>query len=110
LPIEIDLKGVPHGSYSLKIKARGKIGSSLPESNVLEHKILRQVEGQGALFDAFLPNEIQQYTDITVSYLLVIDNVNTYSLEIELNNGEKPVTTNIVSNELGTYTMAPIDK
>lgn len=109
VPIDIDLAGVPHGSYTLKIQAKGKIGASAPESNVLEHKILRQVEGQGVLFDAFLPAEIQQYTDITISYLLVSDNVSIYPMEIELNTGEKPVSVNVTTNTLASYTMAPID-
>lgn len=100
----IDLSKVSHGAYTLKVKMEGAIGVTIVSSNELTHKLLRYQEEVGQpIFTALIPERIEQYTSIPVSYLLTFGNNNkNYNVDILI--GDKVETTQVLTaNQVSTY-------
>ena len=102
----IDLSGVGHGDYTLKVQLIGTIGVATISSNILTHKILRFDESVGLpVFSILVPDVIEQYMPFTISYMMAYGNTaRTYPVQILIDDVE--VTTEaIYANEINTYTM-----
>lgn len=113
----LDLSSVSHGDYTLKVYIVGTISGVEIMSNTLTHKVLRYDEAVAQpILAALVPEDIQQYTDVKVSYLLAYGTTaKEYNMEIVVD--EKVETTQVVTagalndytltfDRQGTYTLA----
>ena len=62
----LDLKGLTHGTYVLKVQAVGNIsGNVTVKSNILTHKLLKYDETDGSsIFSVVVPEKTEQFSNI----------------------------------------------
>lgn len=108
LQTTLNLSGLPHGSYVLKVRAQASITGSTTVlySNILTHKIARFDAANGTpLLLIITPEVTEQYTNIPMDYLVATgDSSKTYTLEIRL-NGELKTDLTVTSNEFNSYNL-----
>lgn len=104
----LDLSGLPHGVYVLKVQASAKIigSTTVLTSNTLTHKIARfDSNSHDPLLMVYLPEVTEQYTNIPVKYMLVASESNkNYTLDLSL-DGTSQTQLAIQSNVGGEYTL-----
>jgi hypothetical protein len=113
----LDLSGLTHGAYFLKVQATGRISGGVNvDSNTLTHKLLYFDSADGSpVFSVLVPEKTEQFSNIPLQALLVTGGANKeYTLEIKLNGkvetqlkitAHTPLTYNLLFEELGKYTL-----
>lgn len=102
----LKLSELAHGEYTLKVQAYATVGGTTVYSNVLTHKLLRYDEEVAQpIFSALIPEKTEQYSDITISYLLYFGvNTKQYKVDFVINN--KIETTQILTaGTIDSYTL-----
>ena len=103
----INVSGISHGSYEMRVTLKGKIGGvTTIESNTIAHKVIRYNSLIGTpIFTYLLPDKIEQYTDIPIDFMLSYgDEERAYELLIKANE-EDVVTLTITSGRIESYTL-----
>ena len=115
---ELDLSGLQHGTYVLKVQAFGDIAgtTTIVPSNIITHKILCFDTSNGsAIFSVFTPEKTEQFATIPISALLVTGGSSKeYSVEVKIDGklettlkitAHTPLTYNLMFENKGTYSL-----
>lgn len=114
---ELDLTGLEHGTYIMKVQALGEISgtSIIVPSNIITHKILYFTSDKGAaIFSAFIPEKTEQFANIPISALLVTGGSSkTYTVEVKIDNtvntlkivAHTPLNYNLMFEKKGNYSL-----
>ena len=109
VPCVLNMADIPHGAYTMKVYLSAVSGITTLASNIETHKMIRFQEGGEPILGVLIPDEMEQYTEIPINYLLVYgDSIKTYNLAIRLDE-ELITTQSVVSGSLDTYELN-IDK
>lgn len=116
---ELDLTGLQHGTYVIKVQALGDIaGTTITvPSNIITHKIIYFDSANGAaIFSVFFPEKTEQFATIPISALLVTGGSSkTYNVEVKIDNkvettlnltAHTPLDYNLMFENKGTYTVS----
>ena len=105
---ELDLSGLNHGTYVLKVQALGNIEgtSTIVPSNIITHKILCYDSSNGAaIFSVFVPERTEQFATIKTSALLVTGGSSKeYTVEVKI-DGKTETTLNITAHTPLNYNL-----
>ena len=115
---ELDLSGLTHGTYVMKVQALGDIPgtTSTVPSNIITHKILTYESSNGAaLFSVFIPEQTEQFSTIRTSALLVTGGSSKeYTVEVKIDGklettlkitAHTPLNYNLMFEKKGTYSV-----
>lgn len=98
---------ITHGSYELRVVLTGIVNGVKIESETLVHKLIRyDALVSQPVFAYLLPNKVEQYTDIPVSYMLAYGNEQREYLMDILVDGELLTTQSVTTGEIERYTFA----
>ena len=111
---ELQVSEIPHGSYEMRVILTGTINGAFISSNELIHKFIRYDSDVGQpIYTYLVPETTEQYTDISVQYLLTYGNeTQSYAMDIFVDNdllSTQIITTDLISNyvfsfdKTGTY-------
>lgn len=115
---ELDLSGLTHGTYVMKVQALGDIPgtTSVVPSNIITHKILTYDSSNGAaIFSVFIPEQTEQFATIRTSALLVTGGSSKeYTVEVKIDGklettlkitAHTPLNYNLMFEKKGTYSV-----
>lgn len=116
---ELDLSGLQHGTYVLKVQAFGDISgtTTIVPSNIITHKILCFDTSNGsAIFSVFTPEKTEQFATIPISALLVTGGSSKeYNVEVRIDGklettlkitAHTPLIYNLMFEKKGNYTLS----
>jgi hypothetical protein len=95
-----------HGIYNLEVEVSGYAGGSLITSNKIRHKVLRyDSEASNFLLGVMMESEVEQHTDIPITFLLAGTGADSYPMQMILNIKNKDEEE--FKKELGSIYLVP---
>jgi hypothetical protein len=95
-----------HGIFNLEVEVSGYAGGSLITSNKIRHKVLRyDSEASSFLLGIMMESEVEQHTDIPVTFLLAGTGADSYPMQMVLNIKNKDEEE--FKKELGSIYLVP---
>lgn len=114
----LDLTGLNHGAYILKVQAFGDISGTTTtvSSNIITHKVLCYDSSNGAaIFSVFIPEQTEQFATIRTSALLVTGGSSKeYTVDVKIDGktettlkitAHTPLNYNLMFEKRGTYSV-----